>query len=80
MGAVVPVIVVVLALVAAGSIAYVAWQLTSKDVQDQLERSLGQPGAADPHSPQEAPAPAASDSPAGPQVPGEDSALVRRQV
>ncbi len=72
MGAVVPVIVVVLALVAAGSIAYIAWQLTSKDVQDQLERSLGQPGNAGPHSPQESPTPGASDPPAGPQMPGED--------
>ena len=72
MGAVVPVIVVVLALVAAGSIAYIAWQLTSKDVQDQLERSLGQPGDAGPRSPQESPTPDASDPPPGPQAPGED--------
>ena len=73
MGAVIPVIVVVLALVAAGSIAYVAWQLTSKDVQDQLERSLGRPGENGARPPQESPPPEdASDPPGGPQVPGDD--------
>jgi hypothetical protein len=71
MSALIPVIVVVLALVAAGSIAYIAWQLTSKDVQDQLERSLGRPrdpaaGATTRPSP-----PEGSDPPVEPPRPGE---------
>jgi hypothetical protein len=37
----IPIIVVLLALVAAGSIVYLAWELTSKDLQSALERSLG---------------------------------------
>jgi hypothetical protein len=41
MSAFIPILVVVLALVAAGSIAYIAWELTSKDVHDVLEKSLG---------------------------------------
>jgi membrane protein required for beta-lactamase induction len=41
MSAFIPILVVVLALVAAGSIAYIAWELTSKDVHDVLEQSLG---------------------------------------
>ena len=70
MAAVIPVIVVVLALVAAGSIAYIAWQLTSKDVQDQLERSLGQPR--DPASGATRPAPnEGADPPPEPPGPGE---------
>jgi hypothetical protein len=56
MSAFIPIMVVVLALVAAGSIAYIAWELTSKDVHDVLEHSLGRgaleenhrPGAAEP--------------------------------
>jgi hypothetical protein len=43
MGVVIPVIVVFLALVAAGSIAYIAWELTSRETQDALEKSLGRP-------------------------------------
>lgn len=46
MSAFIPILVVVLALVAAGSIAYIAWELTSKDVHDVLEQSLGR-GALD---------------------------------
>lgn len=46
MSELIPVAVVILALVAAGSIAYVAWELTSKDIQEGLERSLGR-GAAE---------------------------------
>jgi hypothetical protein len=61
MSAFIPIVVVVLALVAAGSIAYIAWELTSKDVHDVLEQSLGRgalgenhrPGAAEPAEPAE---------------------------
>ncbi|HNP37583.1 MAG TPA: hypothetical protein PKK10_17180 [Woeseiaceae bacterium] len=44
-----PFIVIALALLAAGSIAFVAWEVLTKDVQDALEKALGQPanGAAD---------------------------------
>lgn len=35
------VIVVALALVTAGSIIFIAWELTSRTTQDALERSLG---------------------------------------
>jgi hypothetical protein len=42
-----PFIVVALALVAALSIVYIAWQLSSKEIQDTLEESLGRPGVAD---------------------------------
>lgn len=38
-----PLIVVALALLAAGSIAFIAWELSSKDVQDEIERALGEP-------------------------------------
>lgn len=37
-----PLIVVALALLAAGSIAYIAWELSSKDVQDEIEKALGE--------------------------------------
>ncbi len=47
MSELIPVAVVILALVAAGSIVYVAWELTSKDIHDVLERSLGRGGAGD---------------------------------
>jgi hypothetical protein len=69
MSALIPVIVVVLALVAAGSIAYIAWQLTSKDVQDQLERSLGQPRDAAVEAAKTSP-PDASEPPLEPPGPG----------
>ncbi len=45
MSELIPIAVVILALVAAGSIIYVAWELTSKDIHEVLERSLGQRGA-----------------------------------
>ena len=74
MGVVIPVLVVILALIAAGSIAYVAWQLTSKDVQDELERALG-PGrdAGNPAAPDAtAPGPAKESSPGDDEPQGRD--------
>ena len=44
MSALIPVVVVVLALAAAGFIAWIAWDLTSKETQDVLERALGRKG------------------------------------
>ncbi|GEM_PF-2443071 len=41
MSSLIPVIAVLLALVAAGAIAYLAWELTSKRSQDSIEESLG---------------------------------------
>jgi len=41
MSALVPVIAILLALIAAGAIAYIAWDLTSKKTQDSLEDALG---------------------------------------
>lgn len=35
-----PVIVILLALVAAGSIAFIAWELTSKDIQKSIDRNV----------------------------------------
>lgn len=35
-----PVFVILLALVAAGSIAYIAWELTSKDIQKSIDRNV----------------------------------------
>lgn len=34
-----PFIVIFLALVAAGSIAFIAWELTSKDIQKSIDRN-----------------------------------------
>ena len=51
MSALIPSLVVLLALVAAGSIAYIAWELTSKDVHDVLEKSLGQGALEENHHP-----------------------------
>lgn len=41
MSALIPVVVVIFALAAAGFIAWIAWDLTSKETQDVLERALG---------------------------------------
>jgi hypothetical protein len=38
-----PLIVIALALLAAGSIAFIAWELSSKEVQDEIEKALGEP-------------------------------------
>lgn len=40
MSAYMPVIVILLALIAAGSIAYIAWELTSKDIQKSIDRNV----------------------------------------
>ena len=41
MSSLAPFIAVLLALIAAGSIAYIAWELTSRRSQDSIEASLG---------------------------------------
>ena len=41
-----PLIVIALALFAAGCIAYVAWQFSSREVQDEIESALGRPDVA----------------------------------
>ena len=51
MSSLVPVIAVLLALIAAGSIAYIAWELTSKRSQDSIEASLGRKDARDENTP-----------------------------
>lgn len=60
MGTLIVVIVVMLAVVTAGSIIFLAWELTSKETQDALERSLGHDAGKPPNthagSPAEPPA------------------------
>ncbi len=38
-----PLIVIALALFAAGCIAYFAWQFSSREVQQEIESALGRP-------------------------------------
>lgn len=47
MSSFIPFVVVALALIAALSIIYIAWQLSSREIQDSLEKSLGRPATAD---------------------------------
>jgi hypothetical protein len=65
MSAFIPIVVVVLALVAAGSIAYIAWELTSKDVHDVLGQSLGR-GALEENRRPETAEPPEGERPEGP--------------
>lgn len=51
MSSLVPVIAILLALIAAGSIAYIAWELTSGRSQDSIEQSLGRKDSRDEHTP-----------------------------
>ena len=39
-----PFVVILLALLAAASIAYIAWELTSKDVQRSIDRNVAEDG------------------------------------
>lgn len=41
MGTLIVIVVVLLAVITAGSIIFIAWELTSRETQDALERSLG---------------------------------------
>jgi hypothetical protein len=67
MGYAIPIAVIALALIAAGSIAYIAWELTSKDIQDEIERSLGRPATeADPG---QSPPTSSPDQPDPPEAP-----------
>ena len=40
MSTLMPFIVILLALIAAGSIAYIAWELTSNDLQKSIDRNV----------------------------------------
>ncbi|HEX5789118.1 MAG TPA: hypothetical protein VFY03_13125 [Woeseiaceae bacterium] len=70
MSALIPFAVVLLALAAAGFIAWIAWDLTSKETQDVLERALGQKASGtDDASPPDQPFPAGGQSVQEPKEP-----------